>query len=57
MAAKEAGRPSAPRKASTTRDHARSRAKRSGPETTAAPTRLTLSTLAGVRPRQDVRQG
>jgi len=45
MAAKEAGRPSASRKASTTRGNARSRAKRSGPETTAAPTRLTLSML------------
>jgi len=45
MAAKEAGRPSASRKASTSRGESRSRAKRSGPETTAAPTRLTLSML------------
>jgi large subunit ribosomal protein L15 len=45
MAAKEGGRPSAPRKASTTGGSARSRAKRSGLETTAAPRRLTLSTL------------
>jgi large subunit ribosomal protein L15 len=44
MAEKKAARPSASRKASTSRD-ARSRAKRAGPETTTAPTRLTLSTL------------
>ena len=45
MAAKEAGRPSASRKASTSRGESRSRAKRSGPATTTAPTRVTLSTL------------
>jgi large subunit ribosomal protein L15 len=45
MAAKEAGRPSPSRKASTSRGASRSRAKRSGSESATAPTRITLSTL------------
>ena len=45
MAAKEAGRPSASRKVSTSRGESRTRAKRSGPDTITAPVRLTLSTL------------
>ena len=45
MAAKGGGRPSASRKASTSRGGSRSRAKPAGAATTTAPTRVTLSTL------------
>jgi large subunit ribosomal protein L15 len=46
MAEKKAARPSASRKASTSRGESRSRTKRAGPKTATTPVRLTLSTLS-----------